>query len=83
MISANDLRKYPNGEELVSKVNNGKLTLGEAAVLAVRASNPERVTVDILVNTINKIRGNTVDAKIDLTPEAKTLVDAVNKFRTK
>lgn len=81
MITANDLRKYPNGEELVAKVNNGDLTLGQAAVLAVKASNDERDPLNLLIKEINKSRGTSVVAKTELSAPAKALVEALNKNR--
>ena len=73
MITVDDLRKYPNGEELIAKVNNGNLTLGQAAVLAVQASSAERSAADLLLNTMKKYDGNYIEAKSDTNPMVKAM----------
>lgn len=38
-VIADDLKKYPDGEKLAIKVKNGEMTIEEAAVAALKASN--------------------------------------------
>lgn len=81
MITVNDLRNYPNGEELITKVNNGDLTLGQAAILAVQASNPERSAADLLINAIKKNNGNYIETKTATNPMAKAIDELINAAR--